>query len=72
MSHDRLLESIVSQVVRQLIGFQEADGYLGPFDGVDDIHDVGRRPSRLFGNNWDVWGHYHIVLGLFEVHDDQR
>ena len=66
MSHDRLLESTVSQVVRQLLGFQEADGYLGPFDGVDDIDGVGRRPSRLFGNNWDVWGHYHCVLGLFE------
>ncbi|MBV7701043.1 beta-L-arabinofuranosidase domain-containing protein, partial [Streptomyces sp. TRM70350] len=56
MSRDRQLESAVAGVVQGLTGHQGADGYLGPFDGDD----------RLFGDNWDVWGHYHCVLGLYE------
>ncbi|MFF9490450.1 beta-L-arabinofuranosidase domain-containing protein [Streptomyces sp. NPDC014676] len=56
MSRDRQLESAVAGVVQALTGHQCADGYLGPFDGDD----------RLFGDNWDVWGHYHCVLGIYE------
>jgi DUF1680 family protein len=70
MSHDSLLKSIVAEVVHELIGYQERDGYLGPFDFVDTIEGPGGQtiqvPSRIFGNNWDVWGHFHCVLGLFE------
>ncbi|MET9387650.1 beta-L-arabinofuranosidase domain-containing protein [Streptomyces sp. NPDC002928] len=56
MSRDRQLESTVAGVVQALTRHQGADGYLGPFDGDD----------RLFGDNWDVWGHYHCVLGIYE------
>ncbi|MGW4687952.1 beta-L-arabinofuranosidase domain-containing protein [Streptomyces sp. NPDC004244] len=56
MSRDKQLESTVAGVVQTLTGHQGADGYLGPFDGGD----------RLFGDNWDVWGHYHCVLGIYE------
>ena len=55
MSHDEQLERTVADVARALIGYQGADGYLGPFDG-----------NGRFGDNWDVWGHYHCVLGLYE------
>jgi uncharacterized protein len=56
LSHDAHLERTVADVANALIGYQEADGYLGPFDGAE----------RIFGENWDVWGQYHCVLGLFE------
>ncbi|MET7303945.1 beta-L-arabinofuranosidase domain-containing protein [Embleya sp. NPDC005575] len=56
MSRDGQLESAVAGVVQGLTRHQGADGYLGPFDGDD----------RIFGDNWDVWGHYHCVLGLYE------
>ncbi|MGZ4524856.1 MAG: beta-L-arabinofuranosidase domain-containing protein [Mycobacterium sp.] len=56
MSRDGLLTSTVAELVGNLINLQDTDGYLGPFDGKD----------RIFGDNWDVWGHYHCVLGLYE------
>lgn len=56
MSHDDHLSSVVAEVVSELVGFQTAKGYLGPYG----------RTGRVFGDGWDVWGHYHCVLGLYE------
>lgn len=53
MSDDPRLESKVAQVVTELISTQAEDGYLGPF----------AKEERLLGN-WDLWGHYHVMLAL--------
>jgi hypothetical protein len=39
--------------VERLLQLQAEDGYLGPWP----------KPERLRGH-WDLWGHYHIMLGL--------
>ena len=58
MSDDPRLEATVRAFVSRLIAAQDADGYLGPFP----------RAERLLGN-WDLWGHYHVMLGLLAWHE---
>ncbi|HVR75592.1 MAG TPA: beta-L-arabinofuranosidase domain-containing protein, partial [Planctomycetota bacterium] len=48
----------VERFVKDLIATQAEDGYLGPFPLRD----------RLRGN-WDLWGHYHVMLGLLLWHE---
>jgi uncharacterized protein len=60
LTHDRELKITTDSFVRNLIKCQEPDGYLGPFP----------KNSRLTGNNWDVWGHYHCMLGLMLYYED--
>lgn len=47
----------LSNFVAQLLAAQAEDGYLGPFP----------RAERLLGH-WDLWGHYHLMLGLLLWH----
>ncbi len=61
LTQDKRLYRLLKQFVRDLIGVQDEDGYLG-------VHPKG---ERLTGNRfgcfeplWDVWGHYHSMLGL--------
>lgn len=58
MSEDSQLRATTGAVVRGLIAGQAPDGYLGPFPKAD----------RLRGN-WDLWGHYHCMLGLLLWHE---
>ncbi|OQC04759.1 MAG: Non-reducing end beta-L-arabinofuranosidase [Candidatus Hydrogenedentes bacterium ADurb.Bin101] len=58
MTDDPRLESKVAQVVAELIRTQAEDGYLGPFT----------KEERLLGN-WDLWGHYHVMLALMMWHE---
>ena len=58
---DERLRTQLDRFVDELIGVQDADGYLGPFP----------RHERLTGKThdgkyalWDIWGHYHCILGL--------
>lgn len=53
MSDDPRLEPYVRAFVDELLACQDADGYFGPFP-----HD-----ERLRGH-WDLWGNYHVMLGL--------
>ncbi len=58
MTDDEELEATVRTVVAELIASQADDGYLGPFP----------KSSRLLGH-WDLWGHYHVILGLLAWHE---
>ncbi len=56
-SGDAALRQKLDQVAAQLIGTQEADGYLGTYI-----------PSKRFGlfpgADWDVWSHAYNMIGL--------
>ena len=60
LTRDEGLKQTIDTFVRDLIACQEPDGYLGPFP----------KSSRLTGGNWDVWGHYHCMLGLMLYYED--
>jgi DUF1680 family protein len=63
---DPALKAATAQFVERLLPLQAADGYLGPFP----------KESRLTGTapncpgNWDLWGHYHAMLGLMLWYDE--
>ena len=59
LNHDPALKETLGQFVDKLVKTQAEDGYLGPFSAE----------TRLM-RNWDVWGHYHIMLGLLLWHED--
>lgn len=52
------LQAHLSNFVAQLLATQADDGYLGPFP----------RAERLLGH-WDLWGHYHLMLGFLLWHE---
>ncbi len=54
VTQDHQLRRTAQQFVKALIANQDADGYLGPFP----------KQVRLKAN-WDMWGHYHVMLGLW-------
>ena len=67
------LRDHLSKFVDQLVECQDEDGYLGPFP----------KQRRIFGPNlfdpewnsegvWDLWGHYHCMLGLYLWHLQTR
>ncbi|NIA12543.1 MAG: hypothetical protein GWP08_00585 [Nitrospiraceae bacterium] len=58
MTDDPRLEPLVAAFVAELVASQAEDGYLGPW----------REDERLLGH-WDLWGHYHCMLGLLMWHD---
>jgi len=62
LTRDEELKSTIDQFVKDLIACQQEDGYLGPFP----------KSSRITGGNWDVWGHYHCMLGLMFYYEDTQ
>ena len=62
LTHDPTLKQYIARFVSKLTSLQADDGYLGPFPA----------DNRLEGKQgtWDVWGHYHIMLGLLLWHAD--
>jgi len=59
MTRDARLRPYIANVIERLIALQADDGYLGPFP----------KDQRLLGN-WDLWGHYHIMLALMMWYED--
>lgn len=59
MSEDSRLAPFVQAFVDQLVACQAENGYLGPWP----------RDQELQGH-WDLWGHYHCMLGLLMWSDD--
>ena len=53
LDNDPRLEAMLRDVTQRLYASQAENGYLGPFT----------RDRQLL-ENWDLWGHYHIMLGL--------
>jgi DUF1680 family protein len=66
LSPDERLRAYIGAFVRDLIATQDEDGYLGP----------APRNQRLTGKTlagdalWDIWGHYHCLLGLLLWYED--
>ncbi len=58
MSDDPKLRQILQNIVDRLAELQAEDGYLGPWP----------KNERLRGH-WDLWGHYHVMLGLMLWHE---
>lgn len=54
------LKEAADKLVSDLAAAQGEDGYLGVFTG-------GARFS-LESGNWDLWNHYHCIVGLLEWH----
>ncbi|MHB9033346.1 MAG: beta-L-arabinofuranosidase domain-containing protein [Anaerolineae bacterium] len=65
LDRDERLRRQIDRFVDELIACQAADGYLGPFPQNERL--VGH---TLDGKNslWDLWGHYHCILGLLLWH----
>lgn len=59
MTDDPRVEPFVQDFVDALVASQAEDGYLGPW----------REDERLLGH-WDLWGHYHCMLGLLMWYDE--
>ncbi|MBN1400205.1 MAG: glycoside hydrolase family 127 protein [Anaerolineae bacterium] len=65
LDRDERLGEHLARFVAELIAVQDDDGYLGPFPRA--ARYVGR---TLTGEHalWDLWGHYHCMLGLLLWH----
>ena len=59
MTDDARVKPFVQEFVDALVASQAEDGYLGPW----------REHERLLGH-WDLWGHYHCMLGLLMWYDE--
>ncbi|MDX9973520.1 MAG: glycoside hydrolase family 127 protein [FCB group bacterium] len=62
VTRDPELRKTLDAFARDLIACQAENGYLGPFPAE----------ARLTGGNWDVWGHYHCMLGLLLYYEDTQ
>ncbi|MBE6974430.1 MAG: hypothetical protein E7436_02950 [Ruminococcaceae bacterium] len=60
LSPSKELKEAGDKLVSELKRVQESTGYLGIFDGAQRMGGGGA--------NWDVWGHYHIIYGLYQWH----
>lgn len=67
------LYRVLMHTVDELVAVQDEDGYLGPFSRAKRL--TGRRawpgreePLAL----WDLWGHYHCILGLLYWHQETQ
>ena len=65
MRPDPRLKEAIDYVVGQLALAQDTDGYLGVWP--DSLKFAGMAPGGL-GKTWDVWSHYHNMLGLYYWH----
>src|SRR5579871_2076722 len=56
ITRDRTLKARLQAFVAALCAAQRQDGYIGPFPASEGMLGPGR---------WDLWGQYHVMLGLF-------
>lgn len=60
LTRDKELRAYLEKFVRDLIAVQDADDYLGPHPKSERLTGKGHDGGAL----WDLWGHYHCMLGL--------
>jgi uncharacterized protein len=60
--HSENLKTHLEWFVKELVGLQTKDGYLGPWPSGYEL--CGKAPNCSDGTTWDAWGHYHTMLGL--------
>ena len=82
LTHAPRLRRHLEAFVADLIAVQDEDGYLGPHPRSERL--TGRAyPSEGLGDYldkwgvwggalWDVWGHYHCMLGLLLWYEETR
>jgi hypothetical protein len=69
LNPDPRLAALLRRFVDDLIATQDADGYLGPFPRADRLTGKTFRNGEYGKRNlWDLWGHYHCILGLLTYH----
>lgn len=61
---ERALEKAAADFIRALITAQDEDGYLGPHPNSERLVGKSVKGDAL----WDVWGHYHCLVGLLLSH----
>ncbi|MHB0857641.1 MAG: beta-L-arabinofuranosidase domain-containing protein [Anaerolineae bacterium] len=64
---DERLRIQIDRFVDDLIATQDADGYTGPFPHSERL--TGKTADGRL-SLWDVWGHYHVMLGLLLWYQD--
>src|SRR5207244_3651336 len=74
-TRDQRLCRMLERTVDELIGAQDQDGYLGPFPRAKRLlgQSGGDEYARFSGGEyalWDLWGHYHCLLGLLLWHQE--
>ena len=72
LTRDPQLYAVLRRTVEELVAVQDEDGYLGPFARAKRL--VGRSTLANHGPIalWDLWGHYHCILGLLLWHQDTQ
>ena len=66
---DARLRDHLQRFVAELVAFQDADGYLGPFSRGHRLTGSAPNIGGKDGGTWDAWGHYHTMLGLLLWHE---
>jgi DUF1680 family protein len=69
LTQDERLKARLQKFVGDLASLQAEDGYLGPFSKPDRLQGKARNVWGTGGDSWDVWGHYHAMVGLLLWHD---
>ncbi len=65
LDRDPALAAHLAAFVDEFIAVQDEDGYLGPFPRHERL--TGRTANGK-SHLWDLWGHYHAMLGLMLYH----
>jgi len=65
LTRDPRLARQIERFVESLVAAQDADGYLGPFPRSERLSGTILDGK---GRTWDLWGHYHAILGLLLWH----
>jgi len=61
LTRDEQLAAHLRGFVAELVATQADSGYMGPFPTAEQM--MGRQ-------RWDLWGQYHVMLGLFLWHKE--
>lgn len=67
MNRDERLETVIRYTIDQLGDAQDPSGYLGPARAGDRYICLSADETKK-RYTWDVWCHYHAILGLLLCH----